>query len=228
MHAETAGAAAWWARPRGDRSATWIATYQSSLQTRHRGVISEIIGGIGATSVLEIGCHCGPNLVRLASDHPQLTQLSGVDVNAEAIASGEAWIARVGLSERIQLVTGRMPDASATLPDRCVDVVLSCYALAYIAPSDLDAVLWEMGRLARKAIVIAEPMTDRPQAESRMELSGYSEWAHNYLAASRWINTWRGCAQTIQPVTPPVDHLQQILVVSRDDSSSTPSAAPTP
>lgn len=183
-------------------------------------MISGLVGSLGATSVLEVGCHCGPNLVRLATDHPQIEQLSGVDVSEEAIAAGTAWVQSAGLSERIQLVTGRIPGESASLPDRCVDVVLSCYALAYIAPPDLDAVLWEMGRLARKAVILAEPMTDQPRAESNAALTGYSEWAHNYRAASRWIGTWRDCTLTTHPVTPPVDRLSAILVVTRDEPNT--------
>ena len=220
MHAATIDAATWWARPRGAQSAAWIANYKNSLTSRHRDGISAIVGSLGVTSVLEVGCHCGPNLIRLATDHPSLEQLSGVDVSAEAISAGNAWAQSAGLSERVQMVPGRIPDASSMLADRCVDVVLSCYALAYIAPPDLDAVLSEMGRLARVAVILAEPMSDG-STDPKISFTGYSEWAHNYAAASRWINTWRGMTLTTRDVTPPVDRLSAILVATRGDTQNT-------
>lgn len=218
MHAETVDAATWWARPRGQNASQWIATYQKSLGSRHRDVIVAAVQSVPeARTVLEVGSHCGPNLIRLAQACPRIEQLTGVDVNAEAVEAGRRWAASVGFGERIFLEEGRVPDKTSELPDQCVDVVLSCYALAYIAPADLDAVLYEMGRLARKAIVLAEPMTcGVGQGRVRSSLSEYREWAHNYQAASQWINTWRGCTFRTEAVSPPVDQLEHVLVVVRE------------
>lgn len=214
MHAQTAAAASWWAKPRGETNAAWIANYQNSLNSRHRTVLVETVRGLeGVTSVLEVGSHCGPNLVRLAKDLPGLTQLTGVDVNAEAVAAGQGWMHRLGLDERVQLVQGRIPDATQSLASGCVDVVLSCYALAYIAPADLDGVLYEMGRLARRAVILAEPMSGGiPRPPS---LSDYQEWAHDYQSASKWLATWRGTRIGFVPVSPPVDRLERVLVAVR-------------
>jgi ubiquinone/menaquinone biosynthesis C-methylase UbiE len=216
MQAETIEAARWWANPRGERNGTWIETYQKSLAQRHRDVIVSIVQGLkGVTSVLEVGSHCGPNLVRLARACPQLEQLSGVDVNADAVAAGQRWVQGLGLSSRIELATGRVPDVTDSLPDGCVDVVLSCYALAYIAPQDLDAVLYEMGRLAKRAIVLAEPMPGLPARTAQLQ-SEYHEWAHDYHAASKWIAPWRNCTTRVEPISPPVDRLNGVLVATRN------------
>lgn len=215
MHTQTAEAATWWARPRGADNPGWIASYQKSLTSRHRTVILSAVQSMpGVTSVLEIGSHCGPNLMRIAQGCPAIEQLTGIDVNAEAIAAGTQWASTLGLSERIQFHQGRIPDTTGPLPDGCVDVVLSCYALAYIAPQDLDAVLYEMGRLAKRAVILAEPMTEGP-VKGRVSLQGYQEWAHDYHAASKWIGTLRGCALRQASVDPPVDHLQTVLVIER-------------
>jgi ubiquinone/menaquinone biosynthesis C-methylase UbiE len=225
MHAHTKAAAEWWARPRGQTNANWVETYQRSLKAPHRDAIVTAMQALsGVTSVLEVGSHCGPNLFRLASELPYLEQLTGVDVNADAIAAGARWAQSRGLSERVHFDVGRVPDVTSALPDSCVDVVLSCYALAYIAPADLDGVLYEMGRLARRAMVLAEPMTNQPKADGGATWGGYAEWAHNYQAAIRWIGTMRGMTIRRIDVTPPVDRLNGILVAER----STPSAAPTP
>jgi predicted O-methyltransferase YrrM len=217
MHAHTVGAANWWARPRGADNASWIGTYQKSIKGRQRDAIVGIVKGLpGVATVLELGCHCGPNLMRLAQEMPHLEQLSGVDINADAVTAGRQWVEHLGFRDRIELKAGRVPDATSGLADGCVDVVLSCYALAYIAPPDLDAVLYEVGRLARKAIVLAEPM---PGGIARpLQLTDYQEWAHDYRGAAKWLGTWRGCEMSVVPVDPPVDRLQSILVAVRGES----------
>lgn len=210
MDARTAHTADWWARPR-DRA--WIDNYQHSLQGRHRTQIVEIVKGLKPTTLLEVGAHCGPNLVRLTQELPKLKTI-GIDVNADAVQAGRAWAAKLGLSGRIQLNVGRMPDVTANLPSGMCDVVLSCYSLAYIAPTDLDAVLYEMGRLATKAVILAEPMTQGPAKEARV-ITGYTEWAHDYQGARKWIATLNDCTTTIVPVEPPIDRLNGICVAVR-------------
>lgn len=212
MHAETHEAGNWWARSRGAHQSEWIATYQNSLEARHRTALVEILKPLAPTTLLEVGAHCGPNLVRFAREFPALEML-GVDINADAVRAGQGWIHSVGLSARIQLSAGRIPQAISRVPTGACDVVLSCYTLAYIAPADLDAVLYEMGRIARRAVVWAEPMTtDGPAPTAMRSLSGYSEWAHNYRDASRWIGSCQGMSWTRHPVAPPIDRLNSILV----------------
>ena len=217
MQAETQTAADWWARPRGLATEHWVGNYQRSMANRHRDVILAAVQALAPRTLLEVGCHCGPNLIRLAQGCPSLEQLTGCDVSAEAIAAGRLWIAREGLSHRIRLEEGRIPTALSDLPDACVDVVLSCYTLAYVAPGDLDAVLYELGRVARQAVVLAEPMP--PTASSRVTMGGYSEWAHDYAASRPWIGTWRGMTWDTLPIVPPVDALTHVQVGRRDGVS---------
>lgn len=215
MHVQTIEASNWWARPRGETSANWIANYQNSLQSRHRTAIVQALKTIQPATLLEVGCHCGPNLVRLAQEFPTLDMI-GIDASAEAIAAGRGWVARKGFADRVQMNVGRAPAQTQALPSGAFDVVLSCYTLAYIAPQDLDAVLYDLGRLAAKAVILAEPMTEDDRAAWHGSPAGYQEWAHNYRGASRWLNTWRGMTLRIVEVTPPVDRLKGILVATRD------------
>lgn len=217
MDTLTREAGNWWAKSRGAGRGEWVNTYRQSKGDHHRGAIVDIVKGLkGVSTVLEVGSNNGPNLMRLAEALPRLEQLSGIDVNPEAIADGQAWASQLGLSERVEFAVGSIPETTQALTTGCVDVVLSCYALAYIAPADLDLVLYEMGRLAKRAIVLAEPMAGgEPRASS---FSGYHEWAHDYRAASRWLGTWRGCRLTMVPVEPPKERLQQVLVAVREES----------
>jgi len=212
---QTVDATAWWAEPRRERTAAWIEQYQTSLDIHHRKVISKIVGELDAKTVLEIGCHCGPNLVRLAVDYPSLL-LAGFDVNADAIEAGKAWIAQKGLSHRIRLDRATFPTGTEKSTTGCVDVVLSCYTLAYVSVKDIDAALYECGRLAKNAVVLAEPMTDGPTEGETFMTNGYHEWAHRYQARAPWISTLRNCQLSIVPVSPPVDRLKSILVLRRE------------
>ena len=222
MHAHTKAAGDWWARPRGDAAnGPWIAEYQKSVNHRHRTTLVSILKELQPSTLLEVGAHCGPNLVRFAQEFPELTMI-GVDVNADAVKAGRAWVSGQGLAARIQLNAGRLPEATSNVPSGSCDVVLSCYALAYIAPPDLDAVLYEMGRIATRAVILAEPMVLSGPANSHRTLNGYSEWAHNYRAASQWIGTWRGRALRVVSIVPPVDRLNAILVASDETQLNMP------
>ena len=214
MQAQTLEAVEWWQRPR-EASYGWIPNYKNSIGTKHRLVISKLVGQLHPQSVLEVGSHCGPNLIRLAIDHPQIAELSGIDVNEEAVSAGRDWIAAQGLSSRIRLTQGQMADALSAMPDRSVDVILSCYASVYIAPFDVDAVLYDMGRVARKGIVLAEPMTSNQRAQAFTQTNGYQEWAHNFEHLSRFIGTWRDLTLKIAMLDKPVDHLERVLVAVR-------------
>jgi len=129
--------------------------YWNDLEAEHR---HEVIRAVLATnpdvrSVLEVGCHVGTNLRLLAQFWPRAI-FYGCDINGEAIAYGQERFLESGLPpvflERASL--------HAYLRARgLVDVVFSCYALAYTAPADLPDVLQGILAAARCAVVIAEP-----------------------------------------------------------------------
>lgn len=215
MDAATIEAGNWWAQPRGARVGAWVADYQNSLQARHRTAIVEQVKALGAETLLEVGCHCGPNLMRLGQELPEL-QMVGVDISTEAIAAGRQWMASAGLSDRVQLNAGRVPLITESVASGSVDVVLSCYALAYVNPADLDAVLFEIGRLASKAVILAEPMVFTGTAVTlHQRMEGYREWAHPYADALKWVGALRAWTVRRIAVEPPVDHLNALLVIER-------------
>lgn len=215
MHVASQEAANWWARPRDGQAGQWVANYQKSLAARHRTVIASIVRELQVETLFEVGCHCGPNLVKLAEADPQL-RAAGIDVNVDAIMAGRRWLRDKALSDRVQLNACRFPDGTASLASGSFDVVLSCYSLAYVAPADLDLALYEMGRLATRAVILAEPMTLEGRVGTPVQnASGYREWAHEYRSALRWNGSLAGGEARLVPVTPPVDRLNAILVVER-------------
>jgi hypothetical protein len=216
MHTQSVQAAEWWARPRGVQAQSWVQNYQRSLGARHRQLISQLVGELKAETVFEVGCHCGPNLIRICRDHPTV-HAHGIDASAEAVVAGRGWVAQLGLADRVQVTAQRFPEGTAATPSGFADVVLSCYTLAYVAPADLDAALYEMGRIAARAVVLAEPMPIEGPIAHVHRMNGYSEWAHDYQAALAWIGNLRGVKTRLVPVRPAVDRLNAILVVERAD-----------
>lgn len=214
MHTETVAAVDWWAEHRSDPS-DWISGYKNSLHARHRDAIIEVVRRYDVASVLEVGCHCGPNLIRLAQDVPTLTDLFGIDANKQAIDAGNEWAAESGLSDRVRMKVGRFPADTVNMPDHCADVVLSCYALAYLSPTDLDAALFELGRLARKVVILAEPVSNGAATALSRTVQGYMEYAHAYGKALKWIGSMRGMQLRILDIAPPVDYLNAILILER-------------
>lgn len=201
---------AWWARPRGEATARWIANYQGSVDSRQRTAIVEAVRNLGAETVFEVGCHCGPNLIRLARDLPGVSCL-GLDASREAVEAGRRWAREVGLTDRVQLNIGTLPGSVEALPTGSADVVVSCYCLAYLDERDIDQVLFELGRLSTTAVILVEPWP-APGLTGRRELSGYCEWRHAYLDRQPWIGTLRDRTVTTIPIQPPVDALDRVVV----------------
>ena len=112
--------------------------------------------GPDVRSLLELGCQAGPNLRALRAACPEL-QLTGIDVNAPALAAGRRFIAAARL-EGIELLEGVVPDALAQWPADSVDVVLSVYCLAYVGPDRIDETLAASLQIARLGVVLIEPM----------------------------------------------------------------------
>ena len=109
----------------------------------------DVFGGAG--SVLELGCNVGRNLWMLKRRHPDLA-VAGVDINPEAVALAKQ---RVGGD----LFVGDLYDLTATLGARTADVVFTMGVLIHLHPDTLPALLREMARRARRAVVLVEQVS---------------------------------------------------------------------
>ncbi|HYM22023.1 MAG TPA: class I SAM-dependent methyltransferase [Vicinamibacterales bacterium] len=156
--------------------------YWESVDDPQRFWVQEAVALVGAESVLEVGCQCGPNLRALAQHWPSM-RLDGVDVNRPAIEHGRRFAGDAGLSN-ITFHEGALPGALANWATGSVDVVLSVYCLAYINPHDIVDTVEALLRIARKGIILIEPLvTDKnPAEEVTAGDLGYVEWRHDYLA----------------------------------------------
>lgn len=185
-----------WTLDRGHETQPWLDHYWTSINAPHRDTVVELVGGamsVPDAQVLEVGCHVGPNIYRLLTAFPKIFA-HGVDLSVEAVIDGTDRLVSSGLGDRCHLTAGAFPYATQAWDDDAVDVVFSCYALAYIEPSALPGVLDEMCRLAKTAVVLVEP-------EGTGEAMGrgtYREWRHDYgatLGASDRL--WRRHAEVV-------------------------------
>jgi len=194
-----------WAAP---QRALFAERYWDKVDDRHRAVLMEAVASIGELgSALEVGCNAGPNLRLLHARSPQ-TILAGIDIHPDVLAFGEARAQAEGW--RWRGVPGAMQEVLPTLKGESLDLVFSCYALAYLPPEDVGPVLYHMLRVARKAVVLAEPMVLGPLAREGLISTHMGECRHDYLRVLRAIGLTR-FSYRIWPVVPPVDRLNGVL-----------------
>jgi trans-aconitate methyltransferase len=185
----------------------WCAGYWNSDAMPHRNFIIQGLRLLRPFSrVLEIGCHCGPNLRRVHREWP-LVDLAGMDVNAEAVgyglnaarAEGWEWDAYVGDFTK-GLGALKTP----------YDVVVSCYALAYCTTEEIRVVMDHVMRLARRGVVLAEPMARWPGKSLTVPEWAVAEFAHDYGSLVR--SRTEGAIVTRWEIDPPVDRLNGVVV----------------
>ena len=115
--------------------------------------IEEIARCYPFTSALEVGCGYAQNFHILARQYPNC-RFVGVDIDAERVQSGNALFEKKGM-KNVTLVEGSVLDLS-DFPDDCVDVVLCCALLLFVAPAEVEQAVSEMIRVAKRSIVILE------------------------------------------------------------------------
>lgn len=137
----------------GNENTDWIQGYWDSVNHAHRNFLIERISQHHPSSILEIGCNCGPNLHLLAKKFPQ-AQISGIDINPLAVKNGNDWFAREGI-KNVQLFACKADDLSQ-FADKSFDIVFTDAVLIYFGPDKIKQVVSEMLRVSKKAILLLE------------------------------------------------------------------------
>jgi len=187
--------------------------YWETLNEPYRDALIAALAKLPAfTSLLEIGCGPGVNLWRVLEAFPDVT-VGGFDVSHAAIANGHARFQKAeqenALSGKgdIWLAVGALPDSLHEVQP--VDVVLSCYALAYVPPHLIRPTLEQMATVAQQAMVLAEPMTIPGFPGG--QIHNPPEWRYDYL---RWFQTQPNWQVTSMKVCLK-DRMNRILVAER-------------
>lgn len=162
----------------------WIEGYWNSQSHPHRSFLVDAISKFDPSSILEIGCNCGPNLYLLAKRFPD-AKIVGVDINPEAIRRGEEWLKQEGISN-VTLLVGRSDDLGR-FQDKSFDVVFTDAVLIYVGPDKIRRAISEMLRVASKALVLIEWYNFDSNKIDKDGLGVYHKglWKRDYTALLR-------------------------------------------
>ena len=137
----------------------WIHSYLHSEEHPHRcQILSAVESFCPFGSILEVGCNSGPNLLLLHRKFPE-AHLIGIDINPKAVAVGKKYL-REARIDQIELSVGRADRID--FPDKSTDIVLTDAILMFVGPEKIETVLSEMGRVARKGLILNEYHTVLP------------------------------------------------------------------
>ena len=118
------------------------------------------------TSLAELGCNSGPMLQVIHQAYGQ-AHLTGVEPNHIALDAAKT------SCPYLNPYLGSLQEWLSTEPT--VDVLVSHYTLAYLSPEEIRPILAQMCSVAKRGLVLAEPM-----GEEKLIWS-WPEWSHDYL-----------------------------------------------
>lgn len=211
---------AFWQKKPATGPSSW-ADYWDTLGAPHRDALVDALRKLQPFgSLLEVGAGPGVNLWRILEAFPDV-DCTGLDVSQAAVDDGHRRFAAATAdgtlpgTGRVALCAGILPEALEVMGP--VNVVLSCYALAYVHPVDIQRTLEQLGTLAQRAIVLAEPMV-MPGASPGLipNFSASSrprEFRYDYL---RWFAEGVGGRWRVTSLKPlHVDRMNRLLVAER-------------
>jgi ubiquinone/menaquinone biosynthesis C-methylase UbiE len=161
----------------GNQDGDWARGYWDSRNHTHRSFLIERISELSPSSILEIGCNCGPNLYILAKKFPD-AEIRGIDINSMAVQKGNEWFTQEGISN-VKLLVGKADDLRQ-FQDKSFDVVFTDAVLIYIGPDKIKKVVEEMLRVARKALILLEWHCFNSKSDSLGVYVGH--WMRDYVA----------------------------------------------
>lgn len=161
----------------GNKENDWVRGYWDSRSHSHRSFLMEKISKFSPSSILEVGCNCGPNLYLLAKRFPN-AEIIGIDINSMAVQKGNEWFVQEGISN-VKLFVGKADDLRQ-FQDKSFDVVFTDAVLIYVGPDKIKKVVGEMLRVARKALVFLEWHCFNSKCNPLGVYAGH--WVRNYVS----------------------------------------------
>lgn len=164
----------------GNEEGDWIKGYWDSRNHSHRNLLIERICKFSPSSILEIGCNCGPNLYLLAKKFPD-AEIRGIDINPMAVQKGNEWLAREGISN-VKLSVGKADDLGE-FQDKTFDIVFTDAVLIYIGPDKIRKVIQEMLHVVRRALIVVEQhyFESRNEDPHGLGVYRYGRWIRDYM-----------------------------------------------
>ena len=166
---------------RGKGSDDWIKGYRDSLEHSHRSFLIETISKYNPSSILEVGCNCGPNLYLLAKKFPD-AKIIGIDINPVVVQKGDEWLTQKGVSN-VRLSIGKA-DELDQFQDKSFDLVFTDAVLIYMGPDKIKEVMKEMIRITCRALILMEWYSFEPERRDPKGLGVFhsGNWKRDYVA----------------------------------------------
>ena len=179
----------WSDRSIEDMSKDWGGrTYEESKDHPHRELIIKALKSFDFSSVLEVGCNSGPNLLRIAETLPDVI-LGGIDPNLQVIEKARELLPKA--------VVKRASVLQIPFEDKGFDIVLADAVLMYV--QNITAAMGEIDRVAKRGIIICDWATDGSVPDGvqdfhyvrnykkLLEDLGYSVISHK-ITTEEWTN----------------------------------------
>ena len=128
-----------------------------------------------SSSVLEVGCDWGSNLVLMSKKNLKRSNLYGIDISPESIEIGKKYCSEQGINN-IQLIEGNGEDLSF-FKDSSIDIVFTNMLLLYFGPKNIKNVIKEFVRVANKSVYLLEFHSEEIRGVSENSEDG---WIYNY------------------------------------------------
>ena len=163
----------WWAT----RKIDWKKEYVDTWNHPHRQLLSWVLNTLPWTSLIEVGCGAGANLINILhylKKHRNMN-LAGIDINPDAIEMAKQTLGSFCKGVHLQVCNIE----NLIISDDASDVILSDMTLIYVDPRKIDKVIKEFHRVTRSLIVFYEFYSPSWWERFKLRLfSGHN--AHNY------------------------------------------------
>jgi ubiquinone/menaquinone biosynthesis C-methylase UbiE len=164
-----------------NRKINWVDHYAKTWDHPHRQFMIDKLKTMRWVSVIEVGCACGPNLMRIVSQFPR-ADVGGVDINADAINTAREWFDQIfkGTLRRSWFKVNSGDDIM--ISDDSTDIILTDMTLIYVGPRKIKKYLAEMKRVTRNHIMLMEFHSRNPLKRLWLKLkSGYNSYDYRKL-----------------------------------------------
>jgi hypothetical protein len=177
-----------WATRESDNT-DWVDGYWASRTKPLRQMTACTVAALDGSRVLEVGAHCGVNLWAIGQKRP-FEWLVGVDISAHVVERGQRLLAaNLSVPHALHLGSGE----DLPFPDHSFDIVLSAGTLVCIGPERIERTLREMLRVARRFIVLVEPLDE---SEETASAAGRED---PYPNTMYWIRNYRRMIESMAP-----------------------------
>jgi len=201
----------WWATR--DQQTSSAPGFWESRTNPLRTEIGKVVASLDAKSILEVGCHAGMNLWS-AAQFRKWEKIAGTEISPTVLDFTRKTLP-TAVGQGVDLYEGSAD--ALPFPDDSFDVVLSSVMLVCVGPEEIEQVLSEICRVARKWIVLVEPLEIDPRFATP---AGRED---PYPNTMYWIRDYSGLlkdrAETISITALPhhkqMGHANSIIILKR-------------